>query len=145
MVRKRKGYLTKLLGTKTGFLDCRDRRKLTFYFLADQRIDFRELVRDLFKTYKTRIWMCAMKPDSSGGSYENEWLPLSLWIISPSSFHSFDTLYSLRIHSTMSLYTSIHMHVDHVITNKTIHYKHKCIFYFEEKMLSTKGMGCMWE
>ncbi|SAL98086.1 hypothetical protein [Absidia glauca] len=49
-----------------------DRRKLTFYFLADQRIDFRELVRDLFKTYKTRIWMCAMKPDSSGGSYEIE-------------------------------------------------------------------------
>ncbi|KAI8072830.1 PSP1 C-terminal conserved region-domain-containing protein [Gongronella butleri] len=37
-----------------------DRRKLTFYFKADQRIDFRELVRDLFKTYKTRIWMCAL-------------------------------------------------------------------------------------
>jgi len=44
-----------------------DRRKLTFYFVADRRIDFRDLVRDLFKTYKTRIWMCAMKPvgDSS--------------------------------------------------------------------------------
>ncbi|KAH8556598.1 PSP1 C-terminal conserved region-domain-containing protein [Umbelopsis sp. PMI_123] len=44
-----------------------DRRKLTFYFIADRRIDFRDLVRDLFKTYKTRIWMCAMKPvgDSS--------------------------------------------------------------------------------
>ncbi|KAG2188350.1 hypothetical protein INT44_001103 [Umbelopsis vinacea] len=38
-----------------------DRRKLTFYFIADRRIDFRDLVRDLFKTYKTRIWMCAMK------------------------------------------------------------------------------------
>jgi cell fate regulator YaaT (PSP1 superfamily) len=34
-----------------------DRRKLTFYFVAERRIDFRELVRDLFKTYKTRIWM----------------------------------------------------------------------------------------
>ncbi|RKO85520.1 PSP1 C-terminal conserved region-domain-containing protein, partial [Blyttiomyces helicus] len=34
-----------------------DRRKLTFYFVADRRIDFRELVRDLFKIYKTRIWM----------------------------------------------------------------------------------------
>ncbi|KAG2172493.1 hypothetical protein INT44_006666, partial [Umbelopsis vinacea] len=33
-----------------------DRRKLTFYFVADRRIDFRELVRDLFKIYKTRIW-----------------------------------------------------------------------------------------
>ncbi|KAM3584734.1 hypothetical protein VKS41_003540 [Umbelopsis sp. WA50703] len=37
-----------------------DRRKLTFYFVADRRIDFRELVRDLFKIYKTRIWMCAV-------------------------------------------------------------------------------------
>ncbi|ORZ10486.1 PSP1 C-terminal conserved region-domain-containing protein [Absidia repens] len=43
-----------------------DRRKLTFYFMADQRIDFRELVRELFKTYKTRIWMCALKSNTSG-------------------------------------------------------------------------------
>jgi PSP1-like protein len=28
---------------------CRDRRKLTFYFVADKRIDFRELVRELFR------------------------------------------------------------------------------------------------
>ncbi|KAF9953355.1 hypothetical protein BGZ72_005470 [Mortierella alpina] len=35
-----------------------DRRKLTFYFVAERRIDFRELVRDLFKIYKTRIWIC---------------------------------------------------------------------------------------
>jgi cell fate regulator YaaT (PSP1 superfamily) len=34
-----------------------DRRKLTFYFVAEKRIDFRELVRELFKIYKTRIWM----------------------------------------------------------------------------------------
>ncbi|KAI8092906.1 PSP1 C-terminal conserved region-domain-containing protein [Halteromyces radiatus] len=34
-----------------------DRRKLTFYFIAERRVDFRELVRDLFKIYKTRIWM----------------------------------------------------------------------------------------
>ncbi|KAG1446813.1 hypothetical protein G6F56_009457 [Rhizopus delemar] len=34
-----------------------DRRKLTFYFEAQHRIDFRELVRELFKIYKTRIWM----------------------------------------------------------------------------------------
>lgn len=37
-----------------------DRNKLTFYFIADRRIDFRELVRDLFRIYKTRIWMCAV-------------------------------------------------------------------------------------
>jgi hypothetical protein len=34
-----------------------DRRKLTYFFHADGRIDFRELVRDLFALYKTRIWM----------------------------------------------------------------------------------------
>lgn len=28
---------------------ARDRRKLTFYFIADKRIDFRELVRELFR------------------------------------------------------------------------------------------------
>ena len=37
--------------------NIRDRRKLTFYFVAERRVDFRELVRDLFKIYKTRIWM----------------------------------------------------------------------------------------
>ena len=37
-----------------------DRNKLTFYFVSDRRIDFRELVRDLFRIYKTRIWMCAV-------------------------------------------------------------------------------------
>lgn len=31
------------------YLCCRDRRKLTFYFVADKRIDFRELVRELFR------------------------------------------------------------------------------------------------
>ncbi|KZO99670.1 PSP1-domain-containing protein [Calocera viscosa TUFC12733] len=37
-----------------------DRRKLTFYFTADKRIDFRELVRELFRLYKTRIWMACL-------------------------------------------------------------------------------------
>jgi len=44
-----------------------DRRKLTFYFVADRRIDFRELVRELFKIYKTRIWMCAVNPAAATG------------------------------------------------------------------------------
>ena len=58
----------------------RDRRKLTFYFIADKRIDFRELVRELFRCvsfflyhyieirlilsrslYKTRIWMASLQ------------------------------------------------------------------------------------
>jgi hypothetical protein len=34
-----------------------DRHKLTFFFTAEGRVDFRELVRDLFSMYKTRIWM----------------------------------------------------------------------------------------
>lgn len=42
-----------------------DRNKLTFYFAADRRIDFRELVRDLFRIYKTRIWMCAVDKNRS--------------------------------------------------------------------------------
>ncbi|KAH8549558.1 PSP1 C-terminal conserved region-domain-containing protein [Umbelopsis sp. PMI_123] len=45
-----------------------DRRKLTFYFNSDRRIDFRELVRELFKIYKTRIWMCAVYHDSQQSS-----------------------------------------------------------------------------
>jgi PSP1 C-terminal conserved region len=30
-------------------MSYRDRRKLTFYFIAEKRIDFRELVRELFR------------------------------------------------------------------------------------------------
>ncbi|KAG0311179.1 hypothetical protein BGZ97_012020 [Linnemannia gamsii] len=45
-----------------------DRRKLTFYFHADHRIDFRELVRDLFKIYKTRIWMYAVNPTTTSST-----------------------------------------------------------------------------
>eukprot|EP01038_Epipyxis_sp_PR26KG_P007544 gene7544-10279_t len=34
-----------------------DRHKLTYFFEAERRIDFRELVSELFSLYKTRIWM----------------------------------------------------------------------------------------
>ncbi|ODQ68457.1 PSP1-domain-containing protein [Nadsonia fulvescens var. elongata DSM 6958] len=37
-----------------------DKRKLTFFYKAAKRVDFRDLVRDLFRVYKTRIWMCAV-------------------------------------------------------------------------------------
>jgi len=37
-----------------------DRKKLTFYFVSDRRIDFSEIVRELFKIYKNRIRMCAV-------------------------------------------------------------------------------------
>eukprot|EP00906_Rhabdomonas_costata_P010788 RCo015167 len=34
-----------------------DRKKLTFYYDAPDRQDFRDLVRDLYKIYRARIWM----------------------------------------------------------------------------------------
>ena len=73
----------------------RDRRKLTFYFVAEKRIDFRELVRELFRCvffapsvlpsfafavcvsrsltgarrlYKTRIWMASLQ----GPAYDQQ-------------------------------------------------------------------------
>ena len=45
-------------GMLTGSTDYRDRRKLTFYYTANVRVDFRDLVKELFRLYKTRIWMC---------------------------------------------------------------------------------------
>ena len=46
-----------------------DRHKLTFFFEADRRIDFRELVSDLFSLYKTRIWM--QQVDTSALAYND--------------------------------------------------------------------------
>ena len=34
-----------------------DRHKITIYYDSPLRIDFRELVRDLFSSFKARIWM----------------------------------------------------------------------------------------
>jgi len=34
-----------------------DRKKVTFYYTADERVDFRQLVRDLASVYRTRIEM----------------------------------------------------------------------------------------
>jgi cell fate regulator YaaT (PSP1 superfamily) len=45
-------------GLPMQLIDCEyqhDRNKLTFFFTADQRVDFRALVRDLAAIYKTRI------------------------------------------------------------------------------------------
>ena len=40
-----------------------DRKKLTFYYICEERNDFRELIKELFKFYKTRIWLCAIPND----------------------------------------------------------------------------------
>ena len=47
-----------------------DRHKLTFFFEAEGRIDFRELVRDLFSIYKTRIWMQQLDKNRAGRAGE---------------------------------------------------------------------------
>ena len=40
-----------------------DLKKLIFYYFAGfKRIDFRGLIKELFKIYKTRIWLCAVLP-----------------------------------------------------------------------------------
>lgn len=60
MCRKR----VKERGLEMDVVNCEyqwDRHKLTFFFVSDKRIDFRELVKELYKVYKTRIWMCAVE------------------------------------------------------------------------------------
>lgn len=36
-----------------------DMNKLTFFFTSEYQVDFRELVKELYKEFKTRIWLCA--------------------------------------------------------------------------------------
>jgi cell fate regulator YaaT (PSP1 superfamily) len=38
-----------------------DRKKLTFYYDSNERIDFRDLVRELYKLYRARIWMSKLR------------------------------------------------------------------------------------
>jgi hypothetical protein len=45
-----------------------DRHKLTYYFEADRRIDFRDLVSELFSLYKTRIWMQQVDTSAVGAN-----------------------------------------------------------------------------
>ena len=65
-----------------------DRHKLVFFFAACRRIDFRELVSELFGLYKTRIWMQQVDPltaeddDSSGAMLAKQ----GGFLISPSAF-----------------------------------------------------------
>ena len=52
----------------------RDRRKLTFYFIAEKRIDFRELVRELFRCVSLIVASCrggfpGLPLDSRSGPY----------------------------------------------------------------------------
>ena len=47
-------------------MNDRDWKKLTFFYFADSYINFNPLVTDLFKIYKTRIWMSAINTAAIG-------------------------------------------------------------------------------
>lgn len=50
-----------------------DFKKLIFYYFANfKRIDFRGLIKELFKIYKTRIWLCAVLPYDRPELYTNK-------------------------------------------------------------------------
>ena len=54
----------------------RDRRKLTFYFVADKRIDFRELVRELFRSVTVpHRRVSSLSPPTDFTKPEYGWLP----------------------------------------------------------------------
>ncbi|KAL8959146.1 MAG: hypothetical protein Q9193_003939 [Seirophora villosa] len=55
-----------------------DWKKLTFYYFADAYINFNPLVTDLFKIYKTRIWMSAINPASFASTASLNQLPSGL-------------------------------------------------------------------
>ena len=44
--------------------DFSDYHKLTYFYYAESYVNFNELVTDLFKQYKVRIWMSAVNPAS---------------------------------------------------------------------------------
>lgn len=55
-----------------------DFKKLIFYYFANfKRIDFRGLIKELFKIYKTRIWLCAVLPADRPDLYTNRTSPAS--------------------------------------------------------------------
>ena len=41
-----------------------DYHKLTYFYYAESYVNFNDLVTDLFKQYKVRIWMSAVNPAS---------------------------------------------------------------------------------
>lgn len=71
----------------------RDWKKLTFYYFADAYINFNPLVTDLFKIYKTRIWMSAINPASFVTPVTGLQLPTGL---GPGAFSSDSEHYSDR-------------------------------------------------
>lgn len=50
-----------------------DMNKLTFFFESESKIDFRELVKALYKVFKVRIWMCAVDKSKNHHLRELGW------------------------------------------------------------------------
>ncbi|WUR04863.1 PSP1 domain-containing protein [Vairimorpha necatrix] len=51
-------------GLRMVIVDCEyqwDLKKIIFYYNSKDRIDFRELVNELWKIYEKRIWMCSIE------------------------------------------------------------------------------------
>lgn len=65
---KRNKLNIKILNSEYQF----DRKKLTFYYTCQERNDYRELIKELFRFYKTRIWLCAI-PNNLGIIENEEW------------------------------------------------------------------------
>lgn len=74
-----------------------DWKKLTFYYFADSYINFNPLVTDLFKIYKTRIWMSAINPASFVTPVAGLQLPSGL---GPGAFNTEADPYSARHQKT---------------------------------------------
>lgn len=74
-----------------------DWKKLTFYYFADSYINFNPLVTDLFKIYKTRIWMSAINPASFATPVAGLQLPSGL---GPGAFNTEADPYSARHQKT---------------------------------------------
>ncbi len=55
-----------------------DRQKLTFFYSSEVRIDFREIVRELFTKYHTRIWMHEIPYESVPLIKFDNWASISL-------------------------------------------------------------------
>lgn len=80
-----------------------DRHKLTYFFEAERRIDFRELVSELFSLYKTRIWMQQVDTSTIPGSNDPEvqlahtsgLLPINSMMSSLQGYHRTPSLVSL--------------------------------------------------
>ncbi|KAH3660055.1 hypothetical protein OGAPHI_007260 [Ogataea philodendri] len=67
-----------------------DKKKLIIYYYCLQRLDFRGLIKELFKIYKTRIWLCAVLP------IENSFKPLLTYELEKKSAGFDSTLSSSR-------------------------------------------------